>query len=109
MHLPDPPPSKSFISTKPSINAIAQNIKTEAGQSKGDPLALLSLLRVLEELHRSIRDDFFLDALPTNRQALYALLRDIEQHGGWPYIPRIKLRELLQGVEEFENGSDYSP
>jgi hypothetical protein len=57
---------------------------------------LLALLRTLERLHQEIRDSFFQDALPDNRQALYNLLRDIETSGGWPYIHRMKLQSLLK-------------
>jgi hypothetical protein len=60
---------------------------------------LLELLRLLEELHSQIRDAWFQEALPTNRQRLYALLRDIEINGGWPYIQRMRLRSLLQDIE----------
>lgn len=97
MQVPNPTPLKS------SVEAIAQSIKNEAINSKDDTTELLSLLRVLENLHRNIRDDFFLNALPANRQALYALLRDIEQNGGWPYIPRIKLQKFLEQTESDHN------
>jgi len=62
---------------------------------QGDSLALLALLRRLEELHREIREGLFQASLPDNRQALYALVKDIETKGGWPYIERMKLQSLL--------------
>jgi hypothetical protein len=93
MQVPDPSP------LQPSIEAIVQSIRSEALKSKNDTTELLSLLRVLEDLHRKIRDDYFLKALPDNRQALYSLLRNIEQNGGWPYIPRIKLKKFLAELE----------
>ncbi|RZM82848.1 hypothetical protein [Leptolyngbya iicbica] len=65
----------------------------------GDEIALLGLLRLLEELHSQIRDAWFQDSLPTNRQRLYALLRDIEISGGWPYIQRMRLHALLEQLE----------
>lgn len=75
------------------------DLKTEIGalanNHKGDTLALLALLRTLEEAHREIRDTLFQDSLPDNRQNLYALLKDIEELGGWPYVARMKLRSLL--------------
>lgn len=74
------------------IYALAQN-------QKEDALVLLSLLRELEKLHQVIRDDFFQVALPTNRQGLYALLRDIEAQGGWPYIARLKLQVFLDQIQ----------
>jgi hypothetical protein len=66
---------------------------------EGDCFELLSLLRTLESLHRQIRDNLFQAALPDNRQKLYALLREIEENGGWPYIERMKLRQLLTNLE----------
>ena len=83
-----------------SLDSVAQTIKSAAESSQEDPAELLEILRFLENLHRNIRDNYFLGALPANRQALYALLRDIEQNGGWPYIPRFKLQELLNESEQ---------
>ena len=91
--------------TNPTLLDLQSSIKTEAEKSQGNISEILTLLRMLEELHRGIRDDLFLQALPTNRQALYALLREIEQNGGWPYIPRFKIRDFLEKVEEAENNS----
>ncbi|KAB1991118.1 hypothetical protein, partial [Haemophilus parainfluenzae] len=77
------------------LNSIAQQIERAALGRVGDGRELLALLRMLEQLHRDICDTYFRDALPENRQQLYALLRDIEVHGGWPYIQRMKLLALL--------------
>jgi hypothetical protein len=82
---------------------LEQQVWALAEQHVGDPESLLKLLRLLEHLHRQIQEGPFRDALPTNRQALYSLLRDMEVAGGWPYIPRLQLRtfmELLQGDSE---------
>ncbi|MCP6757634.1 MAG: hypothetical protein NHB32_02420 [Fischerella sp. CENA71] len=65
---------------------------------QGDTIALLALLRQLEELHREIRDGAFQNNLPNNRQALYSLLKDIESEGGWPYIERMKLQQFLANL-----------
>jgi len=70
-------------------------VRETANRSPGDPITLLALLRTLEALHREVCDLHFQPALPNNRQALYALLRDIESEGGWPYIPRMKLQAIL--------------
>lgn len=61
---------------------------------------LLALLRLLEYLHRQIREGSFQTSLPNNRQALYNLLRIIEAQGGWPYIPRMKLDAFLTAVDQ---------
>ncbi len=78
------------------LGAIAQAIRDQAQIAKGSDLKLLALLRLLEALHQEIRDTLFLAALPESRQALYSLLRDIETSGGWPYIHRMRLHELMR-------------
>lgn len=77
------------------LQAITADIRAEAAMHQNDSIALLALLRALEALHREIREDLFQASLPDSRQALYALLRDIEEQGGWPYIDRMKLQLLL--------------
>ena len=81
------------------IQAIQLAIKEAALLREKDCFELLVLLRQLEELHRDICETFFQASLPTNRQRLYNLLRDIEVNGGWPYIQRMKLKELLDWLE----------
>lgn len=78
------------------LKDIARLIEKAALGRRQDSLELLALLRLLEYLHREVRDNLFRDALPENRQQLYSLLRDIETNGGWPYIQRMKLRSLLE-------------
>ena len=56
----------------------------------------------LEQLHHEIQQGYFQSALPDSRQSLYALLRDIEENGGWPYIQRWKLQELFANLGEVE-------
>jgi hypothetical protein len=70
---------------------------------QGDSIAILALLRQLEQLHREIRDGAFQETLPDNRQQLYSLLKDIESEGGWPYIERMKLQAFLARL--LQNGS----
>lgn len=77
------------------LEAIAAFVLREADRCQGDGRSLLALLRLLEALHREIRDGLFQESLPDNRQALYALLKDMEAEGGWPYIHRMKLKEIL--------------
>lgn len=81
------------------IEAIRLAIESAAQKRVNDCEALLALLRQLEELHRDIRETLFQAALPTNRQRLHKLLRDIEVNGGWPYIQRMKLVELLKSLD----------
>lgn len=82
------------------LQALITDIEGVAKVRQGDEIALLELLRTLEQLHQRIREGMFRDALPTNRQRLYHLLRDIEVSGGWPYIQRMRLRSLLANLEE---------
>lgn len=106
--------SESFNHQLQGIVAAVQNV---AQDYQGDAIALLALLRQLEYLHREIRDYAFQNSLPNNRQALYALLKDIESEGGWPYIERMKLQKFLVNLlpddcgENTENGliSDRPP
>ena len=83
------------------VNAVDEAVE----DCQGDAIALLALLRKLEYLHREIRDNTFQSSLPNNRQALYALLKDIETEGGWPYIERMKLQKFLSNLIT-ENGSE---
>ncbi|AZB71416.1 hypothetical protein [Synechococcus elongatus] len=78
---------------------LEQQVKALTQQLEGDAEGLLSLLRLLEYLHREIQDGPFRKALPTDRQALYGLLRDMETAGGWPYIPRLQIRTFLELLE----------
>ncbi|HIK34088.1 MULTISPECIES: hypothetical protein [unclassified Thermosynechococcus] len=91
--------SPSSLSTT-DLNALAERIRMAADQANGNVHDLLALLRLLEQLHREICDNQFQAALPTNRQALYKLLRDIETNGGWPYIPRKRLASFLGAIQE---------
>lgn len=77
------------------LQEIAAAIDRAAQVRDGDGVALLALLRLLEQRHREICETQFRDALPNNRHTLYTLLRDIEVHGGWPYIQRMKLQSLF--------------
>ncbi|MGJ5673350.1 MAG: hypothetical protein ACR9NN_07030 [Nostochopsis sp.] len=88
---------KIFDSEKLSckLQDIVSVVHDAAAFCQGDTIALLALLRQLEELHREIRDGAFQNNLPNNRQALYSLLKDIESEGGWPYIERMRLQQFL--------------
>ena len=88
------------------LTAIATMVRSKAQQYQGDSQKLLSLLRLLEELHREIRIHQFEPFLPNSRHELYRLLRDIEETGGWPYIERMRLRSFFSHF--FPNELDAS-
>lgn len=89
-----------------TLDTLLNQIRQMAHGCDRDCIQLLIILRGLESVHREIREDLFQPALPDNRQALYALLRDIESDGGWPFINRMKLQEFLRRVEEAEDASE---
>lgn len=93
----------------PDLQTVANCIEASALTRRGDEIALLELLRLLEQIHAFIREEWFQEALPENRQRLYALLKDIEVSGGWPYIQRMRLRSLLTQLEESNLNSDTNP
>lgn len=82
------------------LQAISADIWALAKSHEGDTHSLLALLRTLEQAHREIRESLFQNSLPDNRQQLYALLKNIEESGGWPYVERMKLRSLLANLPE---------
>jgi hypothetical protein len=86
--------------TSEDLEAISSQIHSMADRSQGDIHSLLLLLRTLEKLHREIQEGYFQAALPDSRQALYTLLRDIEENGGWPYIQRWKLQALFANLPQ---------
>jgi hypothetical protein len=94
--------SPSAVTSTSYIEEMAKELHEIARQSQHDPIALLHLLRTLEQVHRDIQDEYFQSALPDSRQALYALLRDIEESGGWPYIQRWKIQALFANLPEAE-------
>lgn len=87
-----------------ALHQLRKDVQEIAQSCQGDTLALLGLLRTLEEVHVQVRDELFQPSLPNNRQKLYALLRDIEMEGGWPYIPRMKIKRLMANFEAEEGG-----
>jgi hypothetical protein len=96
------PLKSAAVHSTEDLDEIADRINGIADRDQSDPIALLHLLRTLEQLHREIQEGYFQAALPDSRQALYALLRDIEENGGWPYIQRWKLQALFANLAETE-------
>ena len=88
--------SNNLATKLQTINTEIQNL---AEQNQDDVLFLLGLLRNLEQIHRRIRTTMFETSLPASRNHLYNLVKDIEEQGGWPYIERMKLQDLLKHLE----------
>ncbi|MEH2249153.1 hypothetical protein [Nostoc sp.] len=82
------------------LQTIATVVYDAVQGSEDDTVALLALLRQLEQLHREIRDGVFQQSLPVNRRQLYSLLKDIESEGGWPYIERMRLQAFLANLPQ---------
>lgn len=77
-----------------------------ARSGPSDRARLLDLLRTLERAHREIREGLFQAALPGSRRELYQFLREIEERGGWPYIPRMSIQHLLAHLAAAESRLD---
>ena len=97
--MPSTGPSAVAAEMAPFLEGLAE----VASAHEGDPLALLILLRQLEKLHRTIQDGAFRASLPSERSSLFRLLQDMEQSGGWPYIPRLQLRTFLDLLQSDEH------
>ncbi|SKB12254.1 conserved hypothetical protein [Planktothrix sp. PCC 11201] len=82
------------------LEFLAEKVLTLAKTAEGNPLEILAVLRILEQLHQDIRESFFQQSLPDNRQKLYHLLREIESKGGWPYIPRSSLNSVMENLQK---------
>jgi hypothetical protein len=78
------------------LKTIVERVDTVAQKCGDDSDRLLALLRTLEGLHRRICAEQFEPSLPNTRKDLYALLRDMEEQGGWPYIKRGKLQTFIK-------------
>ena len=87
------------------LEILAEEISTLAASHQGEIIDLLAILRLLEKSHRQLREGLFQDALPSNRQVLYSLLRDIEESGGWPYIERGNIRSILSQLQEYPDSN----
>jgi hypothetical protein len=95
------------------LSDLIDRVREEVDLVRGDAIGLLDLLRLLERLHREVTEGAFQDALPQNRQELYKLLRVMEEEGGWPHIPRFKLRtfcaHLAQEINELDGMNSQAP
>ncbi len=104
---PSGPQSDVSPVASPDLAALEAEIQPLLAQISGiaavhgeDPQVLLTLLRHLEHLHRSIQDGPFRSSLPSERSSLFKLLQDMESSGGWPYIPRLQLRTFLDLLQQ---------
>lgn len=66
------------------LQSLVTTVTAIAQEHQSDCNRLLLVLRTLEQLHREIRTGMFEPSLPNTRQALYGLLREIEETGGGP-------------------------
>ncbi len=100
---PAPSPEAAAVVSEatPHLDRLAE----VAAAHEGDSVALLHLLRQLEKLHRTIQDGAFRASLPSDRGSLFRLLQDMEQSGGWPYIPRLQLRTFLDLLQPTPSGA----
>lgn len=81
------------------LQGLRDTVQALVTDRRDDSVGLLELLRELERCHRQIAQGAFRESLPDGRSALYRLLQDMERSGGWPYIPRPRLRLLLKTLE----------
>ena len=97
-----PSPETQALSTaeQERLNGLLEGLNSLASDLQGNPEALLTLLRSIEALHRSIQDGAFRSSLPENRQHLFNLLQTMERSGGWPYIPRLQLKTLIAMLDQ---------
>ncbi|BAC90585.1 hypothetical protein [Gloeobacter violaceus] len=84
---PDPLPAE--------LEPVCEELLAIAEKRRGNAVELLQMLRFLENFHHWLRDTYYMEALPTNRQELFDLLMQMEQQGNWPNLPRTQLRSLL--------------
>jgi hemerythrin-like domain-containing protein len=97
-----------FINSDSLLKQTAKDIYVLAEEHHDDRLFLLSLLRDLEQIHRQVRVRYFQAALPETRNDLYRFVKDIEEQGGWPYIERMRLKDLLQNMNRNDSMTDDS-
>ena len=94
--IPDPGPATALTTAQQQrLSELLTGLSALAAEVDNQPEALLSLLRQLEQLHRTVQDGAFRSSLPADRGQLFDLLRAMEQSGGWPYIPRLQLRTFM--------------
>lgn len=83
---------------KEELQKLTEKIKQLAEESKEDIFSILLILQELESLHRYIRTEMFEPNLPDTRHRLYLLMKHLEEVGGWPYIERMRIRNLCTNL-----------
>jgi hypothetical protein len=89
------------------LETVLAELRQLGSELEGDPQALLTLLRQLEQLHRNLQDGAFRSSLPADRGELFDLLRAMEQSGGWPYIPRLQLRTFMDLLQRDRSEDEH--
>jgi len=89
------------------LDAALADLRTIAADLDGQPEALLTLLRQIEQLHRNLQDGPFRSSLPADRTELFNLLRAMEESGGWPYIPRLQLRTFMDLLQRDRSDDEH--
>ena len=89
------------------LNGALAELRAITADLDGQPEALLTLLRQIEQLHRNLQDGPFRSSLPADRTALFNLLRSMEESGGWPYIPRLQLRTFMDLLQRDRSDEDH--
>lgn len=87
------------------LKKLVSDIENLAQKSQDNIFDVLLILQELELLHRNIRQDMFEPNLPDTRHRLYLLLKHIEEVGGWPYIERMRIKDICQKLMSDEKSS----
>ena len=84
---------------KQKLQVLTTSIRELAEKSPDDLFNTLYILQELELLHRHIRIEMFEPSLPDTRHRLYLLMKHLEEEGGWPYIERMRLKNLCVNLK----------
>lgn len=87
------------------LKKLVSDIEDLAQKSQDNIFDVLLILRELELLHRNIRQEMLEPNLPDTRHRLYLLLKHIEEVGGWPYIERMRIKDICQKLISEEQSS----
>jgi ABC-type transporter Mla subunit MlaD len=91
------------------LDSLLAELSSLSQELANQPEALVNLLRQLEQLHRQIQDGPLRGSLPSDRHKLFELLQNLEQSGGWPYIPRPQLHNFLRQLQQQPSEAPETP